>query len=43
MSLLLHIAEDRVWSDLAGFCVLWWNVGRLIRLEEQVFAVYETF
>ena len=35
------IVKDRVWSDSMEFCDLCWNVGRTIRLQEQVFVVYE--
>ena len=35
------ISKGRVWSDLTAFCVLCRNVGRQIRLQDQVFEVNE--
>ena len=36
-------AKGRAWSDLTGSCTLYGNVGRPIRLQEQVFVVTKIF
>ena len=37
------VVAHRIWSDWPGFCVLCKNVGRPIKLQEQVFVVNEPF